>query len=429
MVARILTGNNIRGLLNYNETKVENNSATLILAHRFGLDIEELELRHKVARFEHLTKLNSRVKTNAVHIMLNFDPFENLDINKLQLIAGDYMEQIGFGDQPYLVYQHFDAGHPHIHLVTTNMKSDGERIDLHNIGKSLSEQARKEIEKKYGLVRAEGKQLTAELRIKAVDPETAAYGTKPTKKAIYNVLIPVLRHYAFTSFEEFNAVLKVFNIAADRGSEGSKMFENRGLVYSVLDSRGDRTGIPIKASSFPGRPTLDRVEAKFFRNRERGLPFKILLKYKIENVLKNFTVTSREGFIAEMQRNQVSVLFRENEDGRVYGVTYIDHKNHVVFNGSDLGKVFSAKGLLERIDNRGRSAATASVNIREIRPGEPVRWVNKERNTIDAASDGKKVLDILMDQADYAPVGVIGKIRKKRKKKGKTNNNDFGHNL
>lgn len=89
MVARILTGESIRGLINYNESRVASGTVTPILASCFGLDIEQLELRHKVARFEHLTKLNSRVKTNAVHIMLNFHQSEVLPVETLQKIAVD----------------------------------------------------------------------------------------------------------------------------------------------------------------------------------------------------------------------------------------------------------------------------------------------------------------------------------------------------
>ena len=175
MVARILTGKSIRGLLNYNESKVENGSAELILAHRFGLDIETLRLRHKVARFEHLTKLNSRVKTNAIHIMLNFDPSEKLEVNKLQCIAGEYMDGIGLGGQPYLVYQHYDAGHPHIHIVTTNINADGSRLNLHNVGKTLSEKVRKKIEIEFALVKAEEMGVKNVLELHPADMQKASY--------------------------------------------------------------------------------------------------------------------------------------------------------------------------------------------------------------------------------------------------------------
>ena len=67
-------------------------------------------------------------------------------------IASFYMEKIGFGQQPYLVYQHLDAGHPHIHIVGTNIQKDGKRISLHNIGRNQSTTARRELEKRMEII-------------------------------------------------------------------------------------------------------------------------------------------------------------------------------------------------------------------------------------------------------------------------------------
>ncbi len=44
------------------------------------------------------------------------------------------------------------------------------------------------------------------------------------------------------------------------------------------------------------------------------------------------------------------MMARQNADGNIYGLTYIDFKNKCVFNGSDLGKEFSAKAILEQIN-------------------------------------------------------------------------------
>ena len=95
-------------------------------------------------------------KSNTLHISLNFDPSEKLARKTLVAIAKSYMGKIDFGNQPYLVYEHIDSGHPHIHILTTNIKSDGARIDTFNIGRLKSDRARKEIEKEFGLVKAEG---------------------------------------------------------------------------------------------------------------------------------------------------------------------------------------------------------------------------------------------------------------------------------
>ncbi|WP_370583478.1 relaxase/mobilization nuclease domain-containing protein [Pedobacter sp. ASV12] len=59
------------------------------------------------------------------HISLNFEASEKIDNTKMQQIAIAYMELIGFGDQPYLVYRHNDIAHQHTHIATTSIQRDG----------------------------------------------------------------------------------------------------------------------------------------------------------------------------------------------------------------------------------------------------------------------------------------------------------------
>jgi type IV secretory pathway VirD2 relaxase len=120
-----------------------------------------MSLSMKLNRLLMQLELNENVKRNSVHISLNFHPSEShLSKEKLLEIAENYMERIGFGNQPYLVYQHQDAGHPHIHIVSIKVCPDGSRIDMNNIGRNQSEQARKVIENEFGLVNAEAQKKT-----------------------------------------------------------------------------------------------------------------------------------------------------------------------------------------------------------------------------------------------------------------------------
>src|SRR5690606_39983791 len=64
MVAKIISGKYIKGMLNYNEKKVLDGSARLILANGFAMDIGRLDLKGKLKRFEYRTMLNTRAKTN-----------------------------------------------------------------------------------------------------------------------------------------------------------------------------------------------------------------------------------------------------------------------------------------------------------------------------------------------------------------------------
>src|SRR6478736_3271880 len=103
MVAKVISGKNIQGALNYNEQKVSQGTAQCILASGFMKEGADMTFYEKLKRFSDLNAHNTRSKTNTLHISLNFDVTEKLDVSKLNTIATSYMNQIGFGDQPYLV--------------------------------------------------------------------------------------------------------------------------------------------------------------------------------------------------------------------------------------------------------------------------------------------------------------------------------------
>jgi hypothetical protein len=423
MVAKIITGKNIRGLLMYNEHKVEANKAELIMASRFGGDIEQLSFKNKLTRFENLTMLNSRVKTNAMHIMLNFDTSEQISTARIQQITAGYMEKIGFGDQPYLVYQHKDAAHEHVHIVTTNMQTDGKRIDVHNIGRLLSEPARKELEIAFGLVKAEGKGLKVALGIKPIDIEKAVYGKTPTKRAINNIVSEVTSTYKFTSVAELNVILKQFNIVADRGREDTLMFEKKGLIYSILDKEGNKIGIPFKASSLNGNPTLKALEEKFEPNNDKRKPFKDDLKKCIDKVFSNYTDISKATFLKELQRQQIHAVFRQNENGFVYGLTFIDNKNRTVFNGSDLGKAYSAKALTEKFASTDKAIEPKNY----LKAQKQMQYLKKEEPhaTYLRPPEPTKFLEALFEKSEYEPSAAMTRKRRRKKRKGISQDNQL----
>ncbi|RYG22035.1 MAG: relaxase, partial [Chitinophagaceae bacterium] len=283
MVARILSGKSIRGMLSYNETKVELGEAKLILASGFATDIDLLNFHQKLYRFEQLTRLNSRVRTNAMHISLNFHVNDKLDPAKLQQISAEYMDKIGLGDQPFIVYQHLDASHPHLHIATTLIQKDGKRMDTERIGEKRSEPARKDIEKKYNLIQAQGRQLANEPYLKP-----AQYGAKSTKQQLNNITKAVMRDYAYTSFEQYKAVLAQFNVQVERGADDSIMFAKKGLIYSILDTQANPIGVPFKASAFFHGATMKRLEKHFENNKSKRLAKRQELIDRIDGVLLRY---------------------------------------------------------------------------------------------------------------------------------------------
>lgn len=347
MVAVIKTGHSIHRILNYNENKVKEGVAECISAANYPIEAEKLSFSQKLNRLLKQVALNENVTRNSVHVSLNFDPSEKISNVQLKEIADTYMQKIGFGEQPYLTYQHFDAGHPHIHIVSIKVKADGSRIDTQNIGRNQSEKARKEIEIAYGLVKAENMKMK-EYEVKSAYTQKVQYGKLESRRAIANVLEAVLNTYKFTTLPELNAVLQQYNVFADRGRESSRVYQHQGLLYRILNEQGNNIGVPIKASCFHNKPTLTFLKERFALNEAARLLFRGRIKNATDLALLRQPELSLQNLMKELEKQGINAILRKNAEGIIYGITYIDHQTKCVFNGSDLGKNYSAKAIIER---------------------------------------------------------------------------------
>jgi hypothetical protein len=420
MVAKIISGKSIRGILHYNEKKVTCGAARLIMASGFATDVNKLSFESKVRRFENLTMLNGRVKTNAMHISLNFDPGDRLNDEKLQQISAAYMAKIGFGDQPYLLYKHLDAAHPHLHIATTIIQADGKRMDIHGIGRAISQTARRELELEFKLVQADGRKSGNTLGIREAAIEKAVYGEVPTKRTIANIVNAVIRSYKFTSLAEFNAVLKQFNVLADRGKEDTLMFQKKGLIYSLLDEKGLKIGIPIKSSSIYNKPTLRNLELQFDKNKELRKPFRDDLKVRIEQILGKYTELTRKTFVSELRKQNIHLVFRQNNEGFIYGLTFVDHQNRTVFNGSDLGKTYSAKSLMERLGHTDKPILTEKKSWLPVQKHTNFLKIQKPAPTYLKPPKETGYVKSMLNKShqDYMSAGLPPKKKKKKKQPG-----------
>jgi hypothetical protein len=415
MVARIVSGKSIRGILNYNELKVENAEAKLLMAAGFPRDPDRLSFKNKLERFELLTRQNTDTRTNTLHISLNFSNADILDEERIKAIVLDYMEGIGFGDQPFLLYQHFDAAHPHVHIATVNIAEGGERIETHNIGRNQSEKVRKEIEINYALVKAEDQKKEANYIPKAVSLDSIDYGKRETKAAIAAVVREVVGSYKFTSLPELNAILGQFNVYAYRGAEGTQMYQKGGLVYGILDSDGQPAGKHIKASSLYGNPTLKNLEARYGPNQTARKPYGERLKHFLDKAIRNSS--GMEELKALLQQQGIRILLRENAHGQVYGLTYIDNATRAVFNGSDLGKAYSAKAFLERLQAQHAYAGEPRSKTFDAADASAVRLNHPKLSAFPAYNEPViiRIIDELL-QAGHEETSPDPFRKKKRKK-------------
>ncbi|MCF0049275.1 relaxase/mobilization nuclease domain-containing protein [Dyadobacter sp. LJ53] len=428
MVAIIKTGNSLRRSFYYNENKIREGVAECIMAGNYPADAENLAENQRLNMLLKLAAMNENVTRNSVHISLNFDPSEQFSRAQLSEIAQSYMEKIGFGQQPFLVYQHHDAAHPHLHLVSVKVRPDGTRIETQNIGRNLSEKARKEIELAHGLVRAEESKQRKAYELKPVNAQKVQYGKIQTKRAIANVLDAVLPSYKYVSLPELNAVLRQYNVAADRGSEGSRTYKRNGLTYRILDEHGNKVGVPIKASDFHNNPTLKYLQQRFEINETARQPHKARVKNAIDFVLLKRSENSLPGLIQALEKEGIKTVLRQNDTGLIYGITYVDFRTKSVFNGSDLGKQYSAKAIVERCAEQQNQSLNYQKNWQQIPSDDQQVGSAYSRKAelqtqirvgpTDSNSSDDRSLDVLFEPArtgDFMP----WQLRKSRKKKQK----------
>lgn len=416
MVAVIHTSSRLRAVLHYNENKLEQGHAECISAFHYPKDADALTFDQKLNRIQRQLALNKRTKVNIVHVSLNFDPSEKLSKEQLAEISKAYLKGIGFEKQPALVYEHRDAGHPHVHIVTTNIKADGSRISLHNLGRNESEKTRKEIEISFNLVKAQERKAQ-EFNIKPVRI-TAEYGKTETKKAIANVLDKVLKEYKFTTVGELNAVLNQFNVAADIGSHDSRIRKNNGILYRVLDKDGNKVGVPIKASDFHFKPTQKHLQRLFLENETARQTGYLRIKNGVSMVRYGSKNPTLPVLAKSLSRDGIDLVLRRSDEGTLYGVTFIDHRSKAVYNGSALGKEYSAKGITEWCPDTDFSFHQQKSQRIGMSLGQATSRVNAypDRNATPLEND--KSLDSLLSpvkDGEYAPHQLKKQKRKKQK--------------
>lgn len=387
------TGKSIRGAISYNENKVRQGVAELIMASHFSRDITEMGFSEKLLRFEKLNQLNPKTKTNTLHLSLNFSPQDKLDSEKLQQIAVDYMERIGFNDQPYLVYLHKDTTHPHIHIVTSTIRQNGKPIFLHNLAKRMSEPARIAMEEEYGLVKAKGRQ---QYDIGLIETD------EPLSKKVTRVIL----QYKFTSLDELNSILRQYNIKADRGHPGSSTFLNNGLIYCKIDDAGYKTGTSVKASAINAAFTLKGLAKKFEHNRLAKIAFYKPVQHKVFTAL-NHSLKS-DHFINNLKKQKIGCSVQYEPDGNITAISFVDHSNKSVFSCEELG--LSIEMILKNFNTSPKQIQ----DLVKIKP-KPV----KQRTATESKTDYFSIdlLKTLFTHNNHQPEISPHFLKKKRKKK------------
>ena len=336
MIAKISATENLGGALGYNFKKVEKGEASILLAAELYQSKEGRYTMEEVfADMEALIPKKRRTKKTVFHCSLNPHPDEKLSDERLTQIAKEYMEALGYGNQPYIVFKHNDIAREHIHIVSLRVDSKGRKID-DRFEKRRSKQITDALERKFGLI------PSSKVANKAVEETPKVdIGKGNIKEQVSNVVRMVMKHYHFCSLGELNAILSVYNLAVEEVKTEFRGKKYDGLIYVPTDGKGGKISIPINASDIGRGVGYTAVQNRMQKSKQNVKPLLPSVRNKVLQTMRTSPKTEEE-LRQRLEEQSLRVFIRKNESGRIYGITFIDDKEGVALNGSRLGKGYAA---------------------------------------------------------------------------------------
>lgn len=389
MIAKIGRSGNLYGALAYNQLKVENEKGKILYADKM---IETADGHYSVAQlaqsFAPYLMANRNTEKHTLHISLNPDPKDKVSDDTFREIAEQYMHGMGYGQQPFVVFKHTDIDRSHIHIVSVCVDEEGRKIS-DKFEKMRSMNVCRELERKHGLIPASDKECKQNDKIfRPVD-----YRAGDVKSQIASVIRHLPNYYKCQTLGEYNALLSLFNITAEKVGRGLQGDMRQGLLYIPLNEKGERAGHPFKASLFGKSAGLLALEVHFDKSKTalKNDSFQKTLQAAVTIALQS--TADELSFKKQLAEQGINVVVRRNDAGRIYGITFIDHNSRSVWNGSRLGKKLSANTFEEYWNDRTRPVIGEGVQPlgEGLRPGRAAALpVEKPHHFFDFLDTGDR---------------------------------------
>ena len=349
MIAKISSIENLGGALGYNFKKVEKEEASILLTQGLYQNREgNYTMADVLADMQALIPKKCRTKKTVFHCSLNPHPDEKLSDETLTQIAKEYMEALGYGKHPYIVFKHNDIAREHIHIVSLRVDSRGRKIN-DKFEKRRSKKITDALERKFGLI------PSSKVTDKAMK-ETPKIDTNKgnIKEQVVNVVCMVLKHYCFCSLGELNAVLSKYNLAVEEVKTEFRGKKYDGLVYVPTDDKGGKISTPINASDIGRGVGYTAVQNRMQKSKQAIKPLISIIRYKVLQTMRTSPNTEKE-LRQRLEEQGLRVAIRKNDNGRIYGITFIDDEQGIAFNGSRLGKGYAANVFNGYFSNPARN--------------------------------------------------------------------------
>lgn len=400
MIGKISATENLGGALGYNFKKVERDEASVLCVNELRKAFDGTYRMDKVlSDMQKDIPEKCRTKKTVFHCSLNPHPDEKLSDELLVQIAKEYMEALGYGKQPYIVFKHNDIAREHIHIVSLRVDSNRRKIN-DRFEKRRSKQITDALERKYNLIPSSKVSEQAVTETPKVDIDRGNI-----KEQVASALRMVLKHYRFCSLGELNAILSAYNLAVEEVKTEFRGKKYDGLVYVPIDDKGNKASTPIHASDIGRGMGYTAVQNKMQKSKQAIKPLIPTVRRKVLEVMCTSPDT-KEKLRQRLEEQGLRVVIRKNGSGRIYGITFIDDKEGIALNGSRLGKGYAAN-----VFNAYFSNSTHNPFLDETLYGSPSVRLEPSTTVQPSQSEteeGDNLVDELIEDMVGESFGTMG---------------------
>ena len=384
MVAKITIGSSLFGAIKYNADKVNEGKGQLLDTNKiFNNGTGKVDIAQTLHDIERHMPNQMRTEKPVIHISLNPHPDDRLTDKELTEMAHEYMQRMGYGDQPYIIVKHEDIDRHHLHIVSVRVDEQGKRINC-DFTKRRSLNILRDFEQRYNLHRGQKQESRQQNPLHPVNPDTG-----DIKKQVGNTVKAVFHDYQFQTIGELRALLSLYNLTVEEVRGNFKGEDYNGLVYSVIDKEGVKIGNPFKSSLFSKSVGYEALQKKVTfskRNiKEKNLtePTRKSLEFALRRTYDKYE------FVKMLKEKGIDCVFRYTDEGRLYGATFIDHRTHCVLNGSRMSKAFSANAL----DQHFNTPIEERLSYQEENTQNNERYHNSDTNTNEHQQTNTEIPD------------------------------------
>lgn len=360
-------------VVDYNYDKVEADKGRVIFSNNITSEGDTYITKEMYkAALEPYLKANIRTENTVFHASVNPVPGSQFSDELIAKVAAEYMEKMGYGRQPYIVFRHNDIDRVHYHIISIRVGRNGKKIN-DSYERYRSATLSRELEHKYHI---------------ASHLQTNGHPSASATEDI-RTIISFVREYSLENISQLRCVIESFGVTLDHYQ--THLSNNTGYL-SIYGSKP----VPVKDLGV----NLDDILRHCRANQSLNKGQKARLRGYISSALRY--ARDEKQLLSMLEKNGISLHLIRNADERVTGVIVIDHQNRAVVKGSSLGKEFSANIINQWCQNHSSDfddiiAAAPSPQVKQ--PGDaPEIFRIQEWIHIDAVTAEDEYLKTLSER-------------------------------